>query len=109
MLLHTISWVVRILTRVRFLIYQELDESIESTRDTCAQHWPQPIYPVIPWETPGHNLWAKTPDRIEARTGEVRTTEMGDEEGEPNANRGKKRGLGLLDCEHEHGDNKQGG
>jgi len=63
--LRRVIHVVAVLTWVRHLVFEHLDEFVEEDGDQGADYWSNPIYPMLVVECGGHDAGAKATCGIE--------------------------------------------
>lgn len=78
-------FIVVVLTGVRDLVLEDLDEFVEYDGDDGAHCGADPVDPVLLVEDAGHHARAKRPSRVERTTSVIHSDELGDEESETDA------------------------
>lgn len=96
---------VVILARIGIVILQPLENGVDGKGEKGAQQWPDPVDPLVAREV-GDDSRAKRSGWVDASSGEVCAANVGDEDGEANAQGCQERGSVLLNGEEVDGDDE---
>lgn len=75
-----IGGMIVILTRVGGFVFENLDELIEAGRDDGTKDWSNPVDPMVTMEGAVDNRRTEGTSRVEGTTGEVDSSQLGDEQ-----------------------------
>jgi hypothetical protein len=89
-------FVVIILSRVRDLVFEDLDELVEHNSKDSADGRTGPVDPVLFIEYTSDDAWSETARGIERATGVVHANEFGNEERKADTNGCDKRCCKML-------------
>lgn len=99
--------VVEVLSWVDCLVFDHLDDLVDSKSQKRTHYWTEPVDIVVAGEVAGDNTWSKATGRVQAATGVEDTNHLCDEKGQPNSNGSKESRLVLFGRKHEDRDNEQ--
>jgi hypothetical protein len=101
--------VVEVLPRIHGLVLDALDDPIHAECEQRAHDRAKPVDVVIAREVPRHHAGTEGACGVEGAAGVEDAYELGDEEGEADADGCEERGLVLLGGKHKDGKDEEGG
>jgi hypothetical protein len=101
--------VVKVLSRVHSLILDRLDYLVHAPRKQGAHQRSKPIDVVISGKQPCNYTRTKATCRVQASTCEEDAYKFCNEESETDADGGEEGGFVFFGCEHEDGEDEEGG
>lgn len=97
-----------VLTRIGHLIFEDLDEVVETYRTDGTAAWSNPVYPVLLIPDASDDAGPKGSGWVQRPAGVVHSNELSNEERNADANRGQVARTMLLFREHEDSEDQLG-